>query len=150
MSDPAHSCSLIFRDVPARVRRTPLKDFAARLQNGVARGAGFECLITGDRELRRLNGEFRRKDYATDVLSFPAAGPDGYLGEIAVSWQRAREQGAEHGHSTEDEIKILMLHGLLHLLGHDHERDGGRMARLERAWRRKLHLSRGLIERNRG
>lgn len=140
---------MLFRGVPSRVRRSPLKRFAARLHQEVARGADFECLVTGDEELRSLNARFRGKCYATDVLSFPAADNGAHLGEIAISWQRARDQAAERGHSLEEEIKILMLHGLLHLLGYDHETDGGRMARSERSWRRRLELPAGLIERNR-
>jgi probable rRNA maturation factor len=140
---------MLFRGVPSQVRRKPLRRFAARLHQEVARGCGFECLVTDDRELRRLNTNFRRKPYPTDVLSFPAPSAGRHLGEIAISWQRAREQAAERGHSIEDEIKILMLHGLLHLLGYDHETDGGRMERFERTWRRRLELPAGLIERNR-
>jgi probable rRNA maturation factor len=148
MSDPEPSCPILFRGVPSRVRRTPLKHFAARLHREVARGELFECLVADDRELRLLNARFRGQRYPTDVLSFPAADTGGHLGEIAISWQRAREQAAERGHSTEDEIKVLMLHGLLHLLGYDHEDDDGRMARSERLWRRRFKLPAGLIERN--
>lgn len=107
------------------------------------------CLITDDRELRRLNREFLGKDYATDVLSFPQGGDAGALGEIAVSVQRAAEHAAGFGHDCETEIRILMLHGLLHLLGMDHETDRGRMAGAETRWRRKLGLPTGLIERTR-
>ena len=148
MSDPEPSWPMLFRGVPSRVRRTPLKRFAARLHREVARGAAFECMVADDGELSRLNAKFRGKRYPTDVLSFPTPFSDGHLGEIAISWQRARDQAAARGHSTEDEIKVLMLHGLLHLLGYDHETDGGRMARSERSWRRKLQLPAGLIERN--
>jgi probable rRNA maturation factor len=93
-----------------------------------------------------MNRKFRRKDYATDVLSFPANGGDS-LGELAISIDRAAAQAAEFGHSTEDEIRILMLHGILHLIGMDHETDSGRMARAEAAWRKRLGLPTGLIER---
>jgi probable rRNA maturation factor len=71
----------------------------------------------------------------------------GYLGDLAISWQRARAQAREFGHSTEAEIQVLMLHGLLHLMGLDHETDDGRMSRTERRWRRALGLPAGLIER---
>jgi probable rRNA maturation factor len=97
------------------------------------------------------------------VLSFPAkrllkiqSGPgslawDGigqdFLGEIAISFPRARDQAAQYGHGVGQEIEILMLHGLLHLLGMDHESDRGRMARAESKWRAALGLPRGLIER---
>jgi probable rRNA maturation factor len=144
---------------PAAVLR-----FARKLQAQVARGRTFDCLITGDAHMRRLNREFRGKDYATDVLSFPAGDieastNDGILmgdknrspipraGDIAISLPRARAQARQFGHSTECEIRILMLHGLLHLLGQDHESDGGRMARAEKRWRARLGLPAGLIER---
>ena len=92
--------------------------------------------------------QFRGKDYATDVLSFPAEPSDArHLGDLAISTLRARAQAREFGHSTEDELRILMLHGVLHLLGHDHETDRGRMARVESRWRKELGLPNGLIER---
>ncbi len=123
----------------------------ATLRKRVLRGSTFGCLVTTDAELRRLNRQFRSRDYATDVLSFPAtpqAGlPDGYLGDLAISWQRAREQAREFGHSAETEIRVLMLHGVLHLAGMDHETDRGRMSRAESRWRRTLCLPAGLIER---
>ena len=105
--------------------------------------AEFQCLITGDEELRRLNRQFLGKDYPTDVLSFPA-GDDDMLGEIAISAERAAEQAREFGHSVEDEIRILMLHGVLHLAGMDHERDRGAMARAETALAQEARAARGL------
>lgn len=97
--------------------------------------------------MQQLNRRFLGKNYPTDVLSFPAGpGADG-LGELAISAQRAREQAGEFGHTLEDEIRILMLHGVLHLTGMDHERDRGAMSRVERAWRKKFGLPAGLIER---
>ena len=98
------------------------------------------CLIASDAELQKLNRKFRGKNYATDVLSFP---PE----DIAISFDRAAAQAAELGHSVEDELRILMLHGLLHLAGMDHETDGGAMARAEARWRKRLGLPSGLIER---
>ena len=112
-----------------------------------AGGRRFCCLLAGDRELRRLNREFLGKDYPTDVLSFPEPGPDGFLGEIAISLERAGEQAGLYGHSLEEELKILMLHGLLHLLDMDHEKDRGRMARIEKRLRQELGLPAALIER---
>ncbi len=145
MSDPPST--LIFRSGVRKPARRELRRFADSLVAAVAPGREFTCLLTGDRELRRLNSRFLGRDYATDVLSFPAAGPDGFLGEIAISTTRAAEQAREFGHSLEEEIGILMLHGLLHLLGMDHERDRGRMARAERRYREQLRLPAGLIER---
>jgi probable rRNA maturation factor len=139
---------VLFRRVPASLRRRPLQEFACALRAGVGRGREFHCLITDDRELRRLNRQFRGADYATDVLSFPA-GDDAALGELAISADRAAAQAREFGHSRLDEIRILMLHGVLHLIGMDHETDGGRMARAETRWRKKFDLPTGLIARNR-
>jgi probable rRNA maturation factor len=139
--------SVIFRRVAADAPRRAVERFARRLQNEVAKGRGFDCLITGDTELRRLNLKFRGKDEATDVLSFPVALPAAHLGDLAISLQRARAQASTFGHSTEDEIRILMLHGVLHLTGLDHETDAGRMARAEKRWRARLGLPKSLIER---
>jgi probable rRNA maturation factor len=137
----------LFRRAPAELDRRSLERFARVLCAQVSKGAAFTCLITGDIELRRLNREFRGKDYPTDVLSFPESAPAQSLGDIAISLQRARAQAAEQRHSIENEICILMLHGLLHLLGMDHENDHGRMARAESRWRKRLALPAGLIER---
>jgi len=179
MSSPDGS-TVTFRRVGANLAQRTIERFARRLKTEVAKGRAFDCLISGDAELRRLNRDFRGKDYATDVLAFPA-GPtsdspprrrgaeedlsqkqnlrarsrprapreagDEKLGDIAISLARARAQARELGHSTEREIQILMLHGLLHLLGLDHETDGGHMARVEKRWRARLGLPNGLIER---
>lgn len=146
MSSPEGS-TVTFRRIPADVRPRAVANFARRLEREVAKSGRFDCLITGDAELRRLNAQFRGKDSATDVLSFP--GTDGHLGDLAISAPRARAQAREFGHTTEEEVRILMLHGVLHLLGMDHEMDGGRMARAELRWRRELGLPVGLIERAR-
>jgi probable rRNA maturation factor len=157
MSSPEGS-TVTFRRLPADVRPRAVGMFARKLEREVARGREFHCLIAGDTELRRLNRDFRGQDYATDVLAFPAqpqavteprpqgSGP-GPLGDLAISLQRARAQARQFGHATETEIRVLMLHGLLHLLGLDHESDNGRMAKAERRWRTKLGLPGGLIER---
>jgi probable rRNA maturation factor len=142
-SDPLITC----RRKPAHFDRSALDSFAGTLRSRVARGREFHCLITGDAELRRLNAGYLGKDFATDVLSFPGEGD--YLGDIAISLGRARSQAKVFGHSVEDELRILMLHGVLHLTGLDHETDGGRMARAEARWRGKLGLPKGLIERSR-
>jgi probable rRNA maturation factor len=131
---------LLFRHPSRRVRRTPLRDFLIDLAKRVVGGRAVTCLITTDAELRRLNREFRGKNYATDVLSFP---PD----EMAISLDRAAAQSKELGHSLDAELRILMLHGLLHLCGMDHEKDSGEMRRAEIRWRKKLGLPSGLIER---
>jgi probable rRNA maturation factor len=104
-------------------------------------------MIARDAELQKLNREFLQHDYPTDVLSFPSGAQKGFAGEIAISLDRARAQAIEQGHSVDNEIRILMLHGLLHLLGMDHERDRGAMRRAETKWRKALELPLALIER---
>jgi probable rRNA maturation factor len=138
--------SILFRVRSRALRRRELLEFARRLEADVASGRPFCCLVTGDEEIRGLNRQFRKKDDATDVLSFPATAAD-RLGEIAISFDRAREQAAEFGHSVGDEVRVLMLHGVLHLVGMDHQRDRGEMRRVEQRWRRRLDLPAGLIER---
>jgi probable rRNA maturation factor len=151
MTSPAGS-TVTFRRVATGIRPRALLNFARKLQRQVAGDRPFDCLIAGDAELRRLNREFRGKDEATDVLSFPARSsparslPDG-LGDLAISFARARTQAREYGHTTEQEVRVLMLHGVLHLLGMDHESDRGQMARAEKRWRARLGLPNGLIER---
>jgi probable rRNA maturation factor len=117
------------------------------LESELEPGRAFCCLITSDKELRRLNRQFRSQDYATDVLSFPSADSGAFLGDIAISYAKAKQQAAEHGHGVAQEVHILMLHGLLHLLGMDHETDNGEMAQAEHEYRKKLGLPAGLIER---
>jgi probable rRNA maturation factor len=146
MSSPEGS-SVTFRRLPAGVRPRAIQLFARKLQRELTKGRPFDVLITGDAELQRLNREYRGKDYATDVLSFPQTPPAVVLGDLAISASRAREQAREFGHSIEDEIRILMLHGVLHLAGMDHESDAGAMARAEKRWRARLKLPNGLIER---
>lgn len=145
---PSDGSTVLFRRAGTGLGRQQLREFAADLCERVASHRGFVCLLTDDRELQRLNRMFLAQDFPTDVLSFPS-GADNPLGEIAISVERARQQAAEHGHSPDKEIRILMLHGVLHLLGMDHEQDGGRMARAEKRWRRALSLPDGLIERTR-
>lgn len=126
-----------------------LSGFAAALSKRTADGRGFTCLVTDDAQLRALNRDFLGHDYATDVLSFSAGelDPD-KIGEIAISAERAEAQAREFGHGTLDEIRILMLHGVLHLTGLDHEQDNGEMRRAERKWRREFSLPLTLIARS--
>lgn len=110
-----------------------------------ARGA-VTVAVVSDARVRALNRQFRRRDYPTDVLSFPAEEPD-QLGDVVIAAGVARRQAREAGHSLDVELRVLALHGLLHLLGYDHDRDDGRMARVERRLRRLGGLREGLIER---
>ncbi len=113
-----------------------------------ARGTVAIALVA-DRTMRRLNHRYAGQDRATDVLSFPAGGAGGLLGDIAIATGVARRQARAAGHAYARELRVLALHGLLHLLGYDHHADGGRMARLEARLRRRGGLAAGLIERAR-
>ena len=110
-----------------------------------ARGTLTVALVP-DGRVRALNRRYRNKNASTDVLSFPAGEP-GTLGDVVIAVGVARRQAAAAGHALGTELRVLALHGLLHLLGYDHERDDGEMARLERRLRRKGGLREGLIER---
>ncbi len=142
---PSNQTCVLFRHPSRNIGRRALREFFADLASRAAPGRAITCLITTDRELRALNRKFLRKDYATDVLSFPSVNPQ--AGEIAISLDRAAEHAAEYGHSLDQEVRILMLHAILHLTGMDHETDSGDMARAEARWRRRLHLPPGLVER---
>lgn len=131
--------------------RRALAAFARDVKDAVALPGRVSILLTDDAQIRRLNKQYRRKDKATDVLSFPAAAPEGtravLAGDLAVSLQTAQRQADEHGHSLFDEVRILLLHGMLHLKGFDHETDSGQMARREGSLRRAFALPAGLIRR---
>ena len=109
--------------------------------------------LAGDAEVRALNRRYRRKDRPTDVLSFPtlpvasAFRRKEHLGDIIIATGVAKRQAREAGHSPQTELRVLALHGLLHLLGYDHDDGDGRMARVEARLRRKGGLQAGLIER---
>jgi probable rRNA maturation factor len=110
----------------------------------------FSVLLTGDEQLRAMNLQFRGVDKPTDVLSFPAlpeAANCGQGGDLAISLETAAIQAADHGHSVQMEVKVLILHGLLHLAGYDHERDRGQMRRRETMLRKQFALPAGLVER---
>ncbi len=112
-----------------------------------ARGEVAVALVT-DAHMRTLNRTYRRMDSATDVLSFPSDVP-GMLGDIVIARGVAERQATEHGHALQTELRILALHGLLHLLGYDHEAkdDRGRMRRAEERLRRKGGLPASLTGR---
>lgn len=126
-----------------------LARFLARAQGAVKLKGQVTVLLTTDAAIRGMNRKFRNKNKATDVLSFPAEGVSarGTAGDLAISVTTAMRQAREQGHPLWTEIKVLILHGLLHLAGYDHETDNGRMARRERALRAELRLPEGLIER---
>ncbi|MDR3792346.1 MAG: rRNA maturation RNase YbeY [Terracidiphilus sp.] len=127
-----------------------LAKFAAEAQAAVRLRGEVNILLTTDKAIRKLNRDFRGKNKATDVLSFPAEA--GFVaaeiaGDLAISVETALKQARAQGHALTCELKVLVLHGLLHLAGYDHETDTGQMARRERKLRDKLRLPVGLIER---
>ncbi|MGA7522329.1 MAG: rRNA maturation RNase YbeY [Acidobacteriaceae bacterium] len=134
-------------------RRLRLRTLSGFLESAAAaaklRGE-VSVLLTGDVQIRRLNRQFRHKDKPTDVLSFPAPelpGNQTLAGDLAISVETAARQADDLGHPLAVELQILVLHGLLHLAGYDHEQDSGQMARREAILRRRLGLDHGLIER---
>jgi probable rRNA maturation factor len=144
--------SIFFRSIPGHLRlnadeKRTLKHFASSLSAEVGEGRTFSCLITDDKALHKLNLQFLQHDYPTDVLSFPAGSDSDELGELAISVERAEAQAAGFGHTLLDELRILMLHGVLHLSGMDHERDKGEMAAAERRLRKLFQLPQTLIMR---
>lgn len=139
--------------IPDKNRRIPtartLARFLALAQKAVRLRGEVNVQLTTDAAIRRLNRQFRGKNKATDVLSFPAGGvgAEKIAGDLAISVPTALKQAVEQQHSLSTEIKVLILHGLLHLAGYDHEADEGQMARREGRLRAKLNLPQGLIER---
>jgi probable rRNA maturation factor len=145
---------VILRKRIAGLSPSTLERFLLRARRAVRLRGTVNVLVTNSHELRSLNSRFRGKDKPTDVLSFPeprlnlpkAKQP---AGDLAVSAEIARDNAKRLGHSLATEIKILTLHGILHLAGFDHERDNGEMADEERRLRLQLKLEPGLIERTR-
>lgn len=129
----------------ARLRPHGLAHWLQRVAPARARGV-VSVAIVSDARVRRLNARYRGQDANTDVLSFESDTP-GQLGDIVIAAGVARRQARRAGHAVAVELRILALHGLLHLLGYDHEHDAGQMARVERRLRHRGGLAEGLIER---
>jgi probable rRNA maturation factor len=123
--------------------------FATKAKRAVGARGELSIRITSSAEMRELNRRFRRKNKPTDVLSFPSDTPK-LAGDIAISAEIAAANADELGHSVDTELKILILHGLLHLMGYDHETDAGEMQTRETKLRQRLNLPVGLIERANG
>lgn len=126
------------------LRATGLALWLRRVAPRRARGAVSIALVS-DRRIRSLNRTYRRRDYATDVLSFPSKERD-FLGDIAIAKGVAARQARDRQHSFATELRVLALHGLLHLIGYDHERDRGEMRRLEQRLLTRAGID-GLIQR---
>ena len=153
-SDPAADLVIRYRGVPADWKA--LRMFISRLAREVA-GAPFTVAIVSDTAIRRLNLKYRRKDSSTDVLSFPShqfvgnkavRGEIGEpLGDVVISTNTAARAANQLGCPLDQELRVLALHGVLHLMGYDHENDHGQMARAERTWGRRLSIPQTLISR---
>jgi len=144
---------IIFRKRIAGLSASTLERFVLRARKAVGLRDVVNVLVTNSDEVRSLNRQFRGTDKATDVLSFPSSplnhrGARRVGGDVAISVEIARENASRLGHSVADEVKILTLHGILHLAGFDHEHDHGEMARKEARLRHDLKLEGGLIERS--
>ncbi len=126
-----------------------LSRFLKEAQAAVRLRGEVTVLLSTDAAIRDLNRRFRGKNKPTDVLSFPTTGlvQSQEKGDLAISAETALKQSVEQRHSLAAEIKVLILHGLLHLAGYDHETDKGQMQRRERLLRKRLGLPQGLIER---
>jgi probable rRNA maturation factor len=140
---------VIFQKRVPYLTELALNRFVARARRAVGLEGTVNVLLTSSAEMKSLNRRFRRKDKPTDVLSFSAepGTQKQFAGEIAISAEIASQNARALGHSPAEEIKILVLHGVLHLRGYDHECDNGQMAKREKQLRAKLHLPLGLIER---
>lgn len=143
---------IVIRKPVSGLSALALARFVARARRSTGLRGSVDVLLAGNRDLRALNRRFRGKNRPTDVLSFPAGESprNGFAGDIAISVDIAKQNAKRLGHATAEEIKILCLHGLLHLAGLDHERDQGQMARMERSLRRQFGLVSGLTERSSG
>jgi probable rRNA maturation factor len=134
---------VVFETAVDGISQKELQRFARRAQEMAGVSGEVDILIAGNRRLQELNRRFRGKNKPTDVLSFPR--PEG--GDIAISADIALENADRYGHAATDELKILVLHGMLHLAGYDHETDNGRMAKTEAELRARLKLPASLIDR---
>jgi probable rRNA maturation factor len=147
---------VILQKEVAGLSENALERFVSRARKSVGLSTPVNVLVTSSAAVRSLNRQFRKQNQATDVLSFPSTSPSSEsrgrtnaktAGDVAISADIALENSIRLGHPVAQEIKILALHGILHLAGFDHERDNGEMARMEAKLRRTLGLPIALIER---
>jgi probable rRNA maturation factor len=144
---------ILNRQSMVRINAVALRSYVGRVREALELGVNdFNVCLVDNESIRRLNSLYRGKDAPTDVLSFPWEAEDGsgvrgaaaefrdFLGDIVIGVETARENARADGHSTQDEICLLVLHGVLHLLGYDHELDHGEMTRLELSLRERLAL----------
>ena len=141
--------TVIFGNSARKQDSRALEKFVNSASAAVGLRGSVNVLVANDSRIRQLNFRYRGKNAATDVLSFPAGeSANGFAGDIAICRDIAEANASALGHSLSDEIRILILHGILHLAGYDHEHDQGQMERKETALRKQLGLPTGLIERS--
>jgi probable rRNA maturation factor len=142
---------IVFKKKLPGTSSVKLARFLARARRAAKLGGEVNVLVAGSQEIRELNRRYRGRDQATDVLSFPADGGagKGFAGDIAISADLAAQNARQLGHAPAEELKVLLLHGVLHLAGYDHQRDNGLMARMEERLRAQLGLPTALIARAR-
>jgi probable rRNA maturation factor len=138
--EPSPQLSVVLLNRQRRRRVSPAR--LRRVLGGAARvlrvRGEVSLVLAGDRLLHRLNRDYRGKDRPTDVLSFPGEGGEGGLGDVVISVETAERNARSGGRTLARELDVLTLHGFLHVLGYDHETDGGTMDRLERRLRKRL------------
>lgn len=140
--------TVILKRKTGTLNEAVLSGFVSRACRAVGLEGTLTVLGTSDREMQTLNRRFRGKNATTDVLSFPPfTVTNGFAGDIAISLELAARNAKRFGHSFADEVRILVLHGILHLAGYDHEGDDGEMGARESELRRYLGLPEALIER---
>ena len=148
---------IVNRQRAVRLARRPLESFLRRVKSELGlQEAGLTVCLVSDTEIARMNEKFRKKKGPTDVLSFPAVvrrrpvrllrGSSGakageYLGDIAISPSTARRYAKKNGRTLSSELQVLVLHGVLHLLGYDHETDHGQMDKIEQKLRKRFGLT---------
>lgn len=135
-------------EVTTRLEASALRRFGAQALKVIGLEGDVAILVTNNRRMRELNRWYRHKNQATDVLSFPGVPKSGHAGDVAISAEIAARNARELGHSVATEVKVLILHGMLHLGGYDHESDRGEMEGLEDHLRSRLGLPNALISRS--
>jgi probable rRNA maturation factor len=137
---------IINRQRAHKINHKTWSDFGQRVSEAIGSSQTATIVFVSDAAIKKLNKQFRGKNYATDVLSFPTEAEkfetesQSHLGEIVISTQRAAAQANENGLTFKNEVQQLILHGLLHLCGYDHETDNGEMNRMELKLRKKLGI----------
>lgn len=130
---------IINKQRKVKLNETELEQFLSLIKKALVKDKDFCVVLVSDKKIKELNRKFRNKNYPTDVLSFSYDDPN-FLGEVVISLETAQKQAKENGLSFETEVKQLVLHGVLHLCGYDHETDNGEMDQIELKLRKELGI----------